>query len=194
MQSFDCVCVCAWLQGDGVFACSDSFFPHIRNGCYAEHASVAERHLALLPPHLSFEEAAVMPLVALTAWQARIGWWDPAGQLLTGLGGCRPAGCLPACRAACSPAPELPLPSSSPAHSLADSWVTSTQRYHFGLLCRPSSPWSCRAAAASWCMVAAGGWAAWLCSWPSTARAGTSPPLAAPRTPATASEGARATS
>lgn len=36
----------------------------------AELVSVAEEHLALMPEHLSFEEAAAIPLVALTAWQA----------------------------------------------------------------------------------------------------------------------------
>lgn len=57
------------LQGDRVFACSDSFFPHVAGGTYAELASVAEGHLAPMPAGLSFEEAAVVPLVALTAWQ-----------------------------------------------------------------------------------------------------------------------------
>jgi len=37
----------------------------------AELVSVAEEHLAHMPEHLSFEEAAVMPLVALTAWQVK---------------------------------------------------------------------------------------------------------------------------
>lgn len=32
---------------------------------------MAEEHLALMPQHLSFEEAAAIPLVALTAWQVR---------------------------------------------------------------------------------------------------------------------------
>ena len=57
------------VQGDKVFACSDSFFPHIADGCCAEFASGAEAHLARMPDHISFEEAAVIPLVALTAWQ-----------------------------------------------------------------------------------------------------------------------------
>lgn len=52
-----------------MFACSDSFFPHIAAGTLAELASVAEGHLAPMPAGLSFEEAAVVPLVALTAWQ-----------------------------------------------------------------------------------------------------------------------------
>lgn len=52
-----------------VCACSDSFFPHIAEGCYAEYASVAEAQLAHLPHNLSFEEGAAVPLVALTAWQ-----------------------------------------------------------------------------------------------------------------------------
>ena len=80
-----------------MFACSDSFFPHIADGCYAEYASVAERHLALLPPHLSFEEGAAIPLVALTAWQV----WGSALLLSGCLGGCLAvavwAACLPAC-------------------------------------------------------------------------------------------------
>lgn len=57
------------VQGNRVFAVSDSFFSHQSAGAYAEYASVAEGQLAPMPKGLSFEECAAVPLVALTAWQ-----------------------------------------------------------------------------------------------------------------------------
>ncbi|KAL4458112.1 hypothetical protein ABPG75_012977 [Micractinium tetrahymenae] len=74
-------------QGDHVFACSDSFFPYIASGTYAELASVAEGQLAPMPAGLSFEEAAVVPLVALTAWQSLEGISLPAGSRILVHGG-----------------------------------------------------------------------------------------------------------
>jgi NADPH2:quinone reductase len=70
-----------------VFACSDSFFPHHPEGSYAELASVAEAHLARLPPNLSFEEGAVVPLVSLTAWQALRSLPLPSGSRVLVHGG-----------------------------------------------------------------------------------------------------------
>ncbi len=43
-----------------------------RNGGYAEYIAVDEQLVALKPANLSFEEAAAVPLAALTAWQALV--------------------------------------------------------------------------------------------------------------------------
>ena len=58
--------------GDEVFSRTDIR----RNGAYAEFVAVDERFAAPKPPNLSFEEAASIPLVGLTAWQALV---DVAG-------------------------------------------------------------------------------------------------------------------
>ena len=52
--------------GDAVFACIDG----LRMGALAELAVVAEKAAALKPGPLDFEQAASLPLVGLTAWQA----------------------------------------------------------------------------------------------------------------------------
>jgi len=54
--------------GDRVFARLDDF----RIGAFAEQVAVRESSLAPLPANLSMEEAASLPLVALTAWQALV--------------------------------------------------------------------------------------------------------------------------
>ncbi len=54
-----------------MFALTDGYFPHVASGSYAEFMSVREGQLARMPPGLGFEAAAGVPLVALTAWQAR---------------------------------------------------------------------------------------------------------------------------
>jgi hypothetical protein len=61
------------LQGDKVFGCLDTFFPYVREGCYAQYVAAKESQLALMPEGVSFEEAAGVPLVALTAWQVGLG-------------------------------------------------------------------------------------------------------------------------
>ncbi len=43
----------------------------IWTGSYAEFMAVPADDVALMPPNLSFEEAAGVPLTALTAWQVR---------------------------------------------------------------------------------------------------------------------------
>lgn len=53
-------------KGDFVFSRSDSR----RNGAYAEYIAVDEAFVAKMPRNLSFTEAASIPLVGLTAWQA----------------------------------------------------------------------------------------------------------------------------
>jgi NADPH:quinone reductase-like Zn-dependent oxidoreductase len=52
--------------GDGVY----EMLPSIKGGGYAEYAAVAEKAAALIPSGLSFEEAASIPVGALTALQA----------------------------------------------------------------------------------------------------------------------------
>jgi alcohol dehydrogenase len=59
-------------QGDEVYARPDDF----RIGAFAEFIAVKEASLALKPKGLTMEEAASIPLVGLTAWQALV---DVAG-------------------------------------------------------------------------------------------------------------------
>jgi len=54
--------------GDQVYARLDDF----RIGAFAEHIAVKEESLALKPKGLTMEEAASIPLVGLTAWQALV--------------------------------------------------------------------------------------------------------------------------
>lgn len=54
--------------GDEVYSRPDDF----RIGTFAEFVAVKEASLALKPKNLTMEEAASIPLVALTAWQALI--------------------------------------------------------------------------------------------------------------------------
>ena len=54
--------------GDEVYARPDDF----RIGSFAEFVAVKEASLALKPRNLSMEEAASIPLVGLTAWQALV--------------------------------------------------------------------------------------------------------------------------
>ncbi|MEN9537818.1 MAG: hypothetical protein RLZZ126_53 [Pseudomonadota bacterium] len=54
--------------GDAIYARLDKD----RIGAFAEFAAVREESAALKPANLSFEEAASLPLVALTAWQALV--------------------------------------------------------------------------------------------------------------------------
>ncbi len=54
--------------GDEVYARPDDF----RMGTFAEFVAVKEASLALKPKGLTWEEAASIPLVALTAWQALV--------------------------------------------------------------------------------------------------------------------------
>ena len=52
-------------QGDEVYASPDDF----QVGTFAEYVPVKESSLAIKPKNISMEEAASLPLVALTAWQ-----------------------------------------------------------------------------------------------------------------------------
>jgi len=55
-------------KGDKVFACARKAV--VQWGTWAEFVAVAETSAAILPPRLLFEEAASVPLAALTAHQA----------------------------------------------------------------------------------------------------------------------------
>lgn len=57
-----------WKQGDPVVGLA--FTWAIQHGTYAEYAPVAASAIAAKPKRLSFGEAAALPLVSLTAWQA----------------------------------------------------------------------------------------------------------------------------
>ena len=72
-------------KGDRVFAFARK--PHIQWGTYAEYVAVAERHVALMPPSLLFEEAAAIPCAALSAHQALARAGLAAGSVLVVLNG-----------------------------------------------------------------------------------------------------------
>lgn len=55
-------------QGDEVYARADD----LRIGTFAEFIAIKESSLAFKPANLTMEEAASLPLVALTAWQALV--------------------------------------------------------------------------------------------------------------------------
>lgn len=60
--------VSGWQVGDEVLGLA--FTWSVRHGTYAEYAPVDATAIAAKPPGLSFVEAAALPLVSLTAWQA----------------------------------------------------------------------------------------------------------------------------
>lgn len=60
--------VTSFRPGDAVFASPR----HSRPGCYAEYVAVDEREVAAKPAKLTHEEAASMPLAALTAWDCLV--------------------------------------------------------------------------------------------------------------------------
>lgn len=59
----------AFRPGSQVMALTDGFQPNTRHGTFAELVSVPVDQLAAMPPGLSFEEGASLPLVSLTAHQ-----------------------------------------------------------------------------------------------------------------------------
>jgi NADPH:quinone reductase-like Zn-dependent oxidoreductase len=56
--------------GDKVFGCTGHQIFWSTYGTYAEYVSAHESTLSPMPPGLSFNEAAAVPLAAMTAWQA----------------------------------------------------------------------------------------------------------------------------
>ena len=55
-------------SGDAIFA----YLSLRNNGGYAEYAVANEKEAAIKPKSISFEQAAAVPIVALTAWQALV--------------------------------------------------------------------------------------------------------------------------
>lgn len=58
-------------RGDRVWAYARK--PTVQWGCYADYVTLTEENVALMPAKLLFEEAASIPLAALTAYQALFG-------------------------------------------------------------------------------------------------------------------------
>lgn len=56
--------------GDRVFALAESYKNTIAWGTYSQYIVIPTQHLAKIPEGHSFQDAAAMPLVFLTAWQA----------------------------------------------------------------------------------------------------------------------------
>jgi NADPH2:quinone reductase len=75
----------SFRKGDRVFAFARKSL--IQWGTYAEYVAVPERHVALMPPSLLFEEAAAIPCAALTAQQALARGGVAAGATLLVLNG-----------------------------------------------------------------------------------------------------------
>lgn len=60
--------VTTFKKGDAVYAHPNM----VRNGAYAEYIAVNANEVALKPESLDFTQASIVPLAALTAWQALI--------------------------------------------------------------------------------------------------------------------------
>jgi len=65
--------VTMFKPGDEVFGYKDGYVGKTFRGTYAEFAAVPEKSLSLKPKNLSHEQAAAVPVAALTAWQALLG-------------------------------------------------------------------------------------------------------------------------
>lgn len=72
--------------GDQVFALTPGFWVATGDGTYAEYTVVQEEHLAKIPSNLPVDQAAAVPLVGLTAWQALKGAEPKSGQKVLILG------------------------------------------------------------------------------------------------------------
>lgn len=70
--------VTQWSIGDEVYAYCRK--PVVKWGTYAEYVAVPETFCARMPRNMTFEEAATVPLAALTAWQSLF----EAGSLKSG--------------------------------------------------------------------------------------------------------------
>jgi alcohol dehydrogenase len=64
--------VTLFKPGDEVYGMKDGYVAKTYRGTYAEFVAAPEKSLAPKPKTLSHEEAAAVPLAALTAWQAMI--------------------------------------------------------------------------------------------------------------------------
>jgi NADPH:quinone reductase-like Zn-dependent oxidoreductase len=64
--------VTLFKPGDEVYGMKDGYVAKTYRGTYAEYVVIPEKSLASKPRTLSHEEAAAVPLAALTAWQAMV--------------------------------------------------------------------------------------------------------------------------
>jgi NADPH:quinone reductase-like Zn-dependent oxidoreductase len=64
--------VTLFKPGDEVYGMKDGYVAKTYRGTYAEYVAVPEKSLAAKPKTLSHQEAASVPLAALTAWQAML--------------------------------------------------------------------------------------------------------------------------
>ncbi len=64
--------VTLFKPGDEVYGMKDGYVAKTYRGTYAEYVVVPEKSLAAKPKNLTHEEAAAVPLAALTAWQAMV--------------------------------------------------------------------------------------------------------------------------
>jgi NADPH:quinone reductase-like Zn-dependent oxidoreductase len=64
--------VTLFKPGDEVYGMKDGYVAKTYRGTYAEYVVAPEKSLAAKPKTLSHEEAAAIPLAALTAWQAMV--------------------------------------------------------------------------------------------------------------------------
>ncbi len=62
--------VTLFKPGDEVYGFKEGYVAKTYRGTYAEYVVAPEKSLALKPKNLTHEEAATVPLAALTAWQA----------------------------------------------------------------------------------------------------------------------------
>lgn len=62
--------VTLFKPGDEVYGMKDGYVAKTYRGTYAEYVVVPEKSLAAKPKNLSHQQAAAIPLAALTAWQA----------------------------------------------------------------------------------------------------------------------------
>ncbi len=65
--------VTMFKPGDAVYGFKDGYVAKTYRGTYAEYVVVPEKALAKKPGNLTHEQAATVPLAALTAWQALLG-------------------------------------------------------------------------------------------------------------------------
>jgi NADPH:quinone reductase-like Zn-dependent oxidoreductase len=64
--------VTLFKPGDEVYGFKDGYVAKTYRGTYAEYVVAPEKSLAAKPKNLSHEQAAAVPLTALTAWQAMV--------------------------------------------------------------------------------------------------------------------------
>src|SRR6478672_1878016 len=64
--------VTLFKAGDEVYGFKDGYVAKTYRGTYAEYVVAPEKSLAIKPKNLSHEQAAAVPLTALTAWQAMV--------------------------------------------------------------------------------------------------------------------------